>query len=252
MSNSSLRPSSPVERLDADAVCEQCGTVNPEETLICKTCGNNLRDQRARRALLDQVAEGVDLGPTGGVWIGRLAIVFGILVLFWVAINFDRIYDFMVSAQTTTLGNARVFWSGAKGQVFDQMAAELKANPVTPQEASQALSQPTPTDKYDGRYVLVPRGQAQRTPIGQAIVRTEGSTVRFVAELTGVRAEIRGEASPEGQARLTARDTAGVYVKGEYYGVTGFAQILDTGGFECLGLRDLNDQTYSAVAYRVP
>ena len=38
-----------VEHLDADAVCEACDTVNPEGTLLCKTCGNNLRDQRARR-----------------------------------------------------------------------------------------------------------------------------------------------------------------------------------------------------------
>ena len=33
-----------VEHLDADAVCEPCGNVNPEGTLLCKTCGNNLRD----------------------------------------------------------------------------------------------------------------------------------------------------------------------------------------------------------------
>ena len=41
------------ERLDADAVCGSCGTVNPEDTLLCKSCGNNLRDQRQTRIAVD-------------------------------------------------------------------------------------------------------------------------------------------------------------------------------------------------------
>ena len=252
MSNGGVRPSVSMERLDADAVCEKCGTVNPEETLICKTCGNNLRDQRARRVLLEQVDEAEGPSLWGGVWVGRLAVIFGILILIWVAINLTNIEDFMVGAQTTTLGDARVFWSGAREQAFDKLAAELKANPVTPQEVELALSRPAPTDTYDGRYVLVPRGQLQRMPVGQAIVKTEGATVRFIAQFNGVAAELRGEAKSEGPARLAARDTAGVYSNGDYYGASGFAQTAESGGFECLGLCDLSDETYSAIAYRIP
>ena len=42
----------PIQRLEADAVCEQCGTVNPEDTLLCKKCGTVinvfLNDRNAR------------------------------------------------------------------------------------------------------------------------------------------------------------------------------------------------------------
>ena len=37
------------ERVDADAVCARCGAVNPEDSLLCKVCGNFLRDLRGRR-----------------------------------------------------------------------------------------------------------------------------------------------------------------------------------------------------------
>jgi len=45
------------EGIEADAVCAQCGSANPEGTLICKTCGNNLRDQRMLRITADQLLD---------------------------------------------------------------------------------------------------------------------------------------------------------------------------------------------------
>ena len=45
------------EGIEADAVCAQCGSANPEGTLICKTCGNNLRDQRLMRIAADQILD---------------------------------------------------------------------------------------------------------------------------------------------------------------------------------------------------
>ncbi|MCX5757207.1 MAG: hypothetical protein NTU83_01615, partial [Candidatus Hydrogenedentes bacterium] len=53
------QPQVDIERIDADAVCEKCGTVNPEETLLCKTCGNNLRDQRLHRVQSEPSEEAV-------------------------------------------------------------------------------------------------------------------------------------------------------------------------------------------------
>lgn len=77
-----------VEHLDADAVCELCGNVNPEGTLLCKQCGNNLRDQRSRRMHTTG-------GPTSVVEssfsISRIVrgvvIVFGICAVLWVALE---------------------------------------------------------------------------------------------------------------------------------------------------------------------
>jgi len=252
MSEGGLRSNTPSERMDADAVCERCDTVNPEDTLLCKTCGNNLRDQRARRLALEQAMEAVNAGPSRAAWARGLLLVFGILVLIWIAINAGRIEDFMVAAQTTKLGDATLFWSGAKGREFDKLAEELKSNPITSEEREVAQKQPASTEIYEGRYVLVQQGHLRQTPVGEAIVRKEGGAFRIVAVFDRSAAQLRGEAKLEGPARIAARDTAGVYQNGEYYGASGFAQPAETGGFECLGLCDLSDETYSAMAYRVP
>ena len=252
MSDGGFRLNTPIERIDADAVCERCGSVNPEDTLLCKTCGNNLRDQRARRMAPDQVMETADLKPSRAAWVKGILGAIGIVLLICIAINAGRIEDYMVEAQTTKLGDATVFWSGAQGREFGKLAKELKSNPITPEERDLALKQPASADTYDGRYVLAQRSALREVPVGQAIVRKEGDALRFVAVFDGSEAELRGEATLEGPTRVAARDTAGVYVNGEYYGASGFAQVLQTGGFECLGLCDVSDESYSAIAYRVP
>ena len=60
--------------IDADTVCEKCATVNPEETLLCKSCGNNLRDQR-----IERMARGgaIELGDVGE---SKFRILTGVLI----------------------------------------------------------------------------------------------------------------------------------------------------------------------------
>ena len=73
--------------LDADAVCGACGTVNPEGTLICKQCGNNLRDQRHQRMHAADAEIGVDTAQSRRRIIDIGLGVFGILVVAWAVIN---------------------------------------------------------------------------------------------------------------------------------------------------------------------
>ena len=76
-----------VERIDADAVCIKCGTVNPEDTFLCKVCGNNLREQRARRV---SGATEVDIDAfedSRSQWLRRALLAMAILYVVWVAIN---------------------------------------------------------------------------------------------------------------------------------------------------------------------
>lgn len=251
MSDGDTRPDATFERIDADAVCEQCGTVNPEDTLLCKTCGNNLRDQRLRRIAGEQGIEA--LRPARSSWIRGLLVALALLLLLWVAINIGGIENFLMNVQMTPTGDAEAFWSGSAGHVLDQLAANLKANPTPPQQSARAVSQPVASDRYDGRYILVSRTLTRQIPVGEANVRVEGNALLFAAVLFNQDVEVRGEAHFEGNARIAARDSAGARIDGRYYGVSGFAQKTDTGGFECLGLCDYSaDTTYSVVAFRVP
>ena len=240
------------ERVDADAVCGKCGSVNPEDTLLCKTCGNNLRDQRMRRVSGQQVIDLSTFRPEGAQWVGKLVVVFGLLLIVWVAINIEKIEEFMAGAQISALSNAEQYWRGPDRRIFEQLAADLKAHPVTDVEAEAGLKQPLLSDTFPGRYTLTRRGAAQHTPFGQAIVQVDGEVIRFVAVLSNGDVEMRGEARIEGNTRIAARDSAGVRIRTAYYGATGFAQRLEGGGYECLGLCDLNDETYGALAFRVP
>ena len=252
MSNGNQRTVIPLERIDADAVCEWCGTVNPEGTLLCKTCGNNLRDQRAKRLSGETAAESASRATEHTAIFGKVIGVIGVLLIIWVALNLTRIEEMMAGAQTSTTSNARVYWSGPDIDVYNEMIQELQANPVTPQECGAVLQRPDYDGGYDGRYALFHRDGANLVPIGQASVRVKGDALVFVAVLSSFDLEFRGEARFEGNARIASRDTAGVRMNERFYGVSGFAQKVKTGGFECFGLSDAGSDSYAAIAFHVP
>ncbi len=240
------------ERMDADAVCAECGTVNPEGTLLCKTCGNNLRDQRARRTsgiYADDAADQTKRIPLVKVGLTLLAI----LVVVWTALNIDNIEEAMVYTQRGETNAAR-FWQGAESSAFNQLAKELTANPVTPRESDNAIEQMVNDGTYDGRYTLLLSGLGGRsTPIGDAIIKQEGDKILYVAVLRRSNVEIRGIAVFEENKRIASRGTAALKAMDEYYDASGFVQQSDAGGFECYGMTSLDTAgSYSARAYRVP
>lgn len=253
MSDEGLQDQTPAERIDADAVCLECNAVNPEGTLICKSCGNNLRDQRARRLTSDEGMAAPGFGPEEGSWLGKGLVVLGILVILWTALNLGKIDDVLITIQATDYANVETYWTGSESRVFDSLQEELARNPVTESESRAAIEQPVDHNTYEGRYVLVRNTPGRvRLVLGEANVRQEGDRLLFVAVLSRGTVELRGELRFEGETRLAARDSAGVKTQDSYYGAEGFAQKLEEGGFECFGYSDFDGESYSALAYRVP
>lgn len=243
------RPQAVGERIDADAVCAQCGSVNPEDTLLCKTCGNNLRDQRVQRVHSEgAIDDGSDARRFS--WLTKVLSALGTLLILFVAINFGRIERAMTNASALNIGDPRVFWKGETSVPLQELATELKSNPVTPQETQVALEHRSMGETVDGRYVLVER--EQDTPVGQAIVRIQDNTYYFVAFLSNDSVEVRGCGYLEGGARIASRDKCAVQLKDDRYLASGFAQRVTDGGFECFGLSHSDNQSYAVLAYRIP
>jgi len=257
--SSEWQTSGPVEKIDADAVCARCGSVNPEETLLCKTCGNNLRDQRARRVAGELQGEIVASTGSRVSWVRAGLAVIGLLVIVWTGINADNIGGWLESSQAEQLGDPEIYWDGPNSRTLDAMAAAINAAPLTQADALRAQQTPSPDTGFEGKYALFHDSSAfGRILIGQAAVKQQGDSFLFVAILSNGHAELRGEARVEetrgeGKKRLAARETAGLKIRDMYFGASGFAQISETGGFTCLGLSDYNaDDSYSAMAYRLP
>ncbi|HOJ68818.1 MAG TPA: hypothetical protein PLH06_08470, partial [Candidatus Hydrogenedentes bacterium] len=86
--------------LDADAVCAQCGMVNPEGTLLCKNCGNNLRDQRMLRLQADEALQGRETAAEQRNTFLRNALgVLGVLVLLYLGLNASSLMNLLTSPQ---------------------------------------------------------------------------------------------------------------------------------------------------------
>lgn len=239
--------------LDADAVCEVCGNVNPEGTFICRTCGNNLRDQKARRL----AAEVQMLEPDGirGIQIFRGALVlFGLLIIGWVAINVNQIADTLVGAGGAS-DPLNALFESSEAAIYDAMLAEAQA--LTPSyEQMEALRQaPLPANGADGNYVLV-RNDYYAGPeiVGTAVARTGADGLRFVAALIG-GTHIRGTAVSQGESAFRAdwNTAAARDADGRTYAVTGVAVVQLDGSVECFGQSAAEEPTsYEVVAYRLP
>lgn len=244
------------DAMDADAVCEQCGNVNPEGTVICKTCGNNLRDQRARRiaatGAMPQVAE-----PR----INRVRLltgllpVFGLLLVLLVVLNMPTIESWLVSAQAAdTAVASEDLWSGATGAIFDDLLLQLNQVPSTRAALEDAVNNPIDDISFNGRYALV----SLRTNriIGEAIASRRGDKTFFVAKLIGQPVEIRGiallEQLEEGNIRPTAMETpVAVQMDGRTFTGRGFATKNADGGHAIAGQYGASDATVGALAYRL-
>jgi hypothetical protein len=256
MKHENFAPPEYKEGLEADAVCQQCGTVNPEGTLICKTCGNNLRDQRLLRMQADQIMEAENEGGERSVFLLRAVSVLGILLLLWFGLNVGRITNMLTSAgpdyeENTVIANPRTLWSSASDAVFKPMQDALAANIPTASEAESARMNLISTSNRtvaSGDYVIFERLGTTLRYAGAATVAVNGDIWRYTASLLdGV--EIRGEASIL-EGILTAQwEQAGALYENNYYAITGTALPRPDGSITLNGESSHNTQLFSAVAY---
>jgi hypothetical protein len=246
------------DRIDADAVCEECGTVNPEGTLFCKTCGNNLRDQRAHRMTTEGPSDLQDTPAqtTRRVLVGLLTVL-AFLLLIWAAMpgNVERLTERL----TTTMAedvygdgtDPRLYWDGQLSDLFDAMAADLRANPVTSEEIRQADETPAVAQGGDfgGKYFLRRGARPDDPVLGSALVVEDNGALYFVAFLGEM--ELRGRGDFE-STRYPSSRFVGVRLDERYSSAHGYAQPLDEGGFLVVGQRDNSNFSREINAYRVP
>lgn len=251
MSHESVTEHNPMQPLDADAVCVQCGTVNPEGTLICRSCGNNLRDQRAHRLAahqeFDAVAEPMERRR---ILLGLLALL-GILLILWTTLNIDRVTDWVISFQMGTGNLAEQYWSGDDAPLFEEMLRVLESKGPTGAEAQEALNAPVLSDMDEGIYVIgVSAGELGYRPIGTAYVQLQGDRFYFVAQLRG-EVEVRGVANWQGSFLKADWDDAGARHRRTFHQISGVVTQQSNGLYDGYGRSASDDSPYSFVASRV-
>jgi len=258
MNNDNYIPTPYREGLEADAVCQQCGAVNPEGTLICKTCGNNLRDQRMLRIQADQMLEGDVKAGQSSVFVLRGLSVIAILLLLWFSLNVGKITSMLTSAEptaeeNTVSANPKIFWSGTSAPVFAAMQESLAAKMPSPAQADAArmnLISVTGNTIAAGNYVIFERLGTTLRYAGAAAVEVDGNIWRYNASLLdGV--EIRGEASFLEGVLTSQWEQAGALYENNYYAITGTALQRPDGSVALTGESSHNTQIYSAVAYPI-
>jgi len=249
--NGNSQPETRFERVDADAVCAECGTINPEDTLLCKACGNNLRDQRARRVIGEHSGE-TETERRSFPMLFKLLALMGILLIILVAVNLQQISDGLMGV-TMPSSNAKQYWRSGDVDIYTDLLSALEAAPVTEDESTRAQANAAVSVSYDGRYSLIGTNVLGRKyVVGYANVQQVDNRLLFVALLNDGACEIRGEAAIEGDGQFAARDTAGVKMNETFYGASGLISRLDTGGYDCTGTSDFDGLAYSVVAYQVP
>lgn len=243
------------EGIDADAVCGQCGTANPEGTLLCKTCGNNLRDQRLLRMAADQMLDAEAEG-TGKPSILFAALpILGLLVLLWLGLNAGRI-----SSMLTTAGESaedyiaqtdpQAFWTGEGHETYDALQQSLDSRFPSFSDAEAVRLESTPSGTFtDGVYVLYERRGTTERFAGAAAVRFQDGTWYYVVQLNG-QIQIRGKALETEQVLVSQWDQAGMLHGGSYYAAAGQAYLMPDGRINVSGTTDFDAAQYASAAYR--
>jgi len=239
------------DRLDADAVCGTCGNVNPEGTLMCKTCGNNLRDQRQRRMTAEVQLEDNLKGEDRRYLVSGLLTVFGLLLVLWSALNVDRITDWLVAGTSNTQALS-VYWSASESARFSPLAERLRGIELSSSDLAQLAATAGTATGFSGVYAVFDgRLSDQGRWIGVAAVEEELNQVHFVGQLhNGI--ELRGTAFIQGNSLSALMNTVSADIGGDYYAVQGVALRQMDGGFELYGQSDFSEMDYQIYAYPLP
>lgn len=252
-----MQHESAFDRIEADAVCEKCSEVNPPGTLLCKKCGNNLRDQRLERLAIETGADAaVDKAKPRRLLSGLLT-VFGLLLILWTVNNvangnIERWMTEGMTAQHDSATDPQYYWSRRSSAPFDELREQLRQNPISRREAGLAMETPAALGDLGGRYLIQRRGLRASQPIGEACARQDGNTVYFVAILYDFPdVEIRGQAESKG-ARTVESRLIGVQRRGGIDAAYGYADLDETGQLACFGATWAGSEQYEASILRVP
>lgn len=233
------------EKLDADAVCIQCGTVNSEGTLLCKVCGNNLRDQRVRRLASDQALESASAGPRRRVWASAVFFVLAVGLIVSTLFNQEMIVRWLMDVQEGTRLGPSDLWNGNPSVSLDELLEVLEANYPTEEVALQARETPSPGASMSGRYAVFYGEQY----VGAANVREAGNTLELVALLVSGD-ELRGLATLQGDYYVMVPESGGLESGRRIIAIQGVASPVAAGVLECVG--DDSRSRYACMAYRLP
>ena len=244
MDNDYLGDEGHLEKLDADAVCIQCGTVNSEGTLLCKVCGNNLRDQRNQRMTSDQALEMDQSGPKARVWASGILFVLAVGLVLSTLYNQTYIVNWLMGIQSQSEGVSRDMWRGETGSKIDALVLELETNFPTEDIALEARSIEPSSDALDGVYVLF----VDDLYVGAAKAFTEDDYLYFGAILQSGE-EVRGRARDEGDFYLMVPEFGALKTRRHVFSVQGVASPQGSGIIECVG--DDSRSRYSCLAYKV-
>ncbi len=244
------------EQIDADAVCEQCGTVNPEATLICKICGNNLRDQRLRRIAAQPAGAPQTPGVSRFRLFTTLLTTLGVLVVVAAALNVDSIAQWVVGSGNEESSRLGDVWSGADAEIYNELDRQLTENPITRAEEQEAIANPVIDTVYDGRYILMrPNAFSGTETIGEAILQRRAERVYFVAKINFREMQVRGFAiltgDEGGNLRPVVQSTASAHIGGGEYLGWGYGVPNADGSHTWYAQSTFDDNSYGILAYRI-
>jgi hypothetical protein len=245
------------EAIDADAVCGGCGRVNPEGTLICKGCGNNLRDQRLLRLAADQILTGEEEEAKRRSWLTRTLTVLGILVVLYVGMNAGRIMGLVLPGSVTDPAGEAAnmppvhpakFWESEKA-AFDSMAASLKSRYPAESDAETARLNPPISPTPEGYFALFEKVGTTERFVGAAYAALEDTNVRFVAAFND-GTESRGLATLADASVVTVDwGMGGVQREGKYFAAAGSAVPQADGTYQIVARSEVVPRVIQAVAY---
>ncbi len=244
------------EGIEADAVCGVCGTANPEGTLLCKTCGNNLRDQRLLRITADQMLDADAEGSSDYTFLAKALTVLGLLVVLWLGLNVNRISSFLTTPEehfgkSSEVTNPQVFWEGDDREVYNELQRELSARFPSYSAAETARLESSPMVAFaDGLYALYQPVVGGEQFVGAVMVRFQDELWYYTAQLSG-NIEIRGMAAENQNVLNTAWNQGGLLYEGAYHALSGMATLGANGIISVSGKSDLNPTEYQSAAYRL-
>ena len=247
MSSRQMTPGQSAEQLNADAVCAQCGTVYPEETLICKVCGNNLRDQRSVRMAADQAMVGDAPRVRPGRWLLQGLAFFGTIVILLTAFNIDAITRWMIDPAASDEDFVRVMFTEGESAIYEDLLAELRADMPTQEALAAASTTPSVVVDLEGIYgasmgpgggyavAIVRKAEEQPAPEeGAAEGLAPREQFHFVA-LLQPEGEVRGKLESRGGNIIARERSAGAQYGDSFLSVWGAGLIGTEGGIRCFG-----------------